>query len=135
MVGRGLGDPAGDFIGRLMSPQAAEKLRLDKDQMARLREVVGRHHEKLAHLRERMSRAVKGAKGKLPSEKLEAMAHGAQQRIKELTGELRQRIAEVLRPDQREAVERLLRPHKGKPKPHEEKRRPKEPEKHKERDL
>lgn len=94
---------------KLVSPQVIEKLRLDDDQIHKIRQAVAEHREKLAQARERIGAAIRDA----GPDKREELIQKAKDRGREIFGGLRERIGQILRPDQREQVQQMFRPEGG----------------------
>ena len=127
------GDRIGAAIGRLLSRPVAEKLGIDDDQHRRILEIGEETKGQMMHLRERVGRAMREAGPERRRELAKEAIPNARRRFAELAGQLRERIGEVLRPDQREKLREMRgargggaremdRRHKDRPK--EEARRP-----------
>jgi len=121
-----LGERIGRAIERLLSPEARKRLGIDEHQARKIHEIGGQAKEQMMHLRERVSRAMRQA----GPDRREALARqvgpNVRQRAMELMRETHKRIAEVLRPEQREAIERMRREQgqrEGEPRPRDERER------------
>jgi len=105
---RALRSPGGEGLERLLSPQVMGKLRLAGDQVDRIRRIAKEHHMHVAQLRERVGQALKEMG---PDERERAAGKiipNARRQLEEMAGKLREEIGRVLRPEQREVLERIL---------------------------
>jgi hypothetical protein len=95
-----------EMVGRLLSPEGIERLRLEKPQIKAIHQALAEHKERVMHLRERIERAMREMD---PRERKEAARHleeKARDHHAELARKLHERIADVLTPDQRHEAER-----------------------------
>jgi len=104
--------PASRIIKPLLNPEVARKLRLDDRQHAAIREIAEDHKRQAVQAAQRVAAALRGR-----GPGTEQQADRARQMLKEVhkvfaqkAEQLHDRIAKVLRPEQREAAMRLLHP-------------------------
>jgi hypothetical protein len=109
MTERGLGDPLGEFVERLLSPPVAEKIRLEDPQHEKIREMHKAYRRELEEIRERVARELREMPAERRAQKAETILREVRGRIGDMAGEVRERIVKVLRPEQRERLEQTLR--------------------------
>lgn len=108
-----LADPGMPVVKRLLSSPLADRLRLERQQIEKIEQAAAAHRQSIDALRQRIAHAMKDADPKDRQGAAQKMVQSARARIEQLTGELRQRIGEILTADQREALERALRGGEG----------------------
>jgi len=122
-------------IGRLLAPPMIEKLRLERPQVARIREIAEGLERELRELFERAKREVQGAEPKHRPEVARKIQGRVADQVRELIGDVHERIGRVLSPEQREMVKKLLGPPPGKG-PHPPEHRKGKPERpHRDKDV
>jgi hypothetical protein len=108
------GDVIAKTIGRLLAPPMIEKLRLERPQVERLREIAEGLERELRELFERAKREVQGAEPEHRPEVARKIQERVADQVRERMRDVHERIGRVLNPDQRELAKRILGPHPGK---------------------
>ncbi|MBE3071320.1 MAG: Spy/CpxP family protein refolding chaperone [Planctomycetes bacterium] len=101
--GRGMGG-----VGRLLSPQAMERLGLSEEQQAKIREIQTEVREQMQQMVGRAREALKDVPAEERAERMPRMTERVQAERNRQMEAVRGRILEVLTPDQREKAEGLL---------------------------
>ena len=120
MLKRALGDPIGEFLEHLLSRPVAERLRLEDRQYEKIKNMAKEYHRHLDELREHVAREIREIPPEKRGEKAEMFLRDVRRKIEGGAREVREHIFQVLRPEQREMLERhARRPHDDEPRPEE----------------
>ena len=101
------------FAERLLSRPAREKLRIDDRQAAQIKEIALAFREQIEQMNQRARRAVEEIDPKRRPEEARKLFANVREQIAKTALQMRERIVQALRPEQREALRRAFAADEG----------------------